>query len=194
MSETERRIRGMRWAPRDWLRPRVPPPALPLPNCYWVTPGRLLAGEHPYGAAEADARDRLGRLFDAGIDCFVDLTEALEMPDYRPLLPAGVRYLRSPIIDTCVPAEPAQMRALQSFLRDSLAAERRLYVHCRAGIGRTGLVVGCHLVETGLGGKAAMKRLNRLWLQSARCKSWPKLPQTPQQADYILRWSQHRAG
>jgi hypothetical protein len=30
--------------------------------------------------------------------------------------------------------------------------------------------------------------LNRLWRQSERAKSWPKVPQTAQQADYVRRW------
>lgn len=61
----------------------------PLPNAYWVIAGRLLAGEHPYGMDEADARVRLRRLRDAGINYFIDLTPGDEMPEYRRLLPAA---------------------------------------------------------------------------------------------------------
>ena len=71
-------------------------------------------------------------------------------------------------------------------------AGSRVYVHCRAGIGRTGLVIGCFLAEEEQDGKAALKRLNRLWRQSARAESWPKVPQTREQADYIRRWPKLR--
>ena len=162
---------------------------LPLPNAYWVLPGRILAGEHPYGTGEAAAADRVRRLLDAGIDSFVDLTEVDEMPDYRPLLPAGTAYRRVGIIDASVPQDMAVMRELQSYLSESLEDGRRLYIHCRAGIGRTGLVVGCYLAQGGLGGRATLKELNRLWLQSARSQSWPEIPQTLQQAQYIRRWA-----
>jgi hypothetical protein len=162
--------------------------SLPLPNTYWVLPERLLAGEHPYGADDLDARERLDRLHAAGIDCFIDLTEVDEMPDYVPLLPAGTLYMRCAIRDQSVPADFAEMQSLQFRLRGALLAKRRIYVHCRAGIGRTGIVIGCFLAEGGLDGKAALKELNRLWRQSARAKSWPKVPQTSQQADYIRRW------
>jgi len=52
------------------------------------------------------------------------------------------------------------------------------------------VAVGCFLADSGLDGKAALKELNRLWRQSARSEAWPKVPQTPEQAEYITRWAQ----
>ena len=160
----------------------------PLPNTYWVTPGRLLAGEYPGGSDFSDSRARLARLADAGIDYFVDLTVENELPPYRHLLPFRIKYLRSAIIDQSVPHDPAQVQKLLADLRTALTAGRNLYVHCRAGIGRTGLIVGCYLAEELKDGKAALKHLNQLWQQSERVLTWPKVPQTTEQADYIRRW------
>lgn len=84
------------------------------------------------------------------------------------------------------------MQEIQARIRAALTFGRCVYVHCHAGIGRTGTVVGCYLVEKGLDGKAALKQLNLLWRQSARAKSWPKVPQTPEQVEYILRWAGRR--
>lgn len=164
----------------------------PLPNTYWVIPELLLAGEHPYGGSEADARERLAQLCGAGIDYFIDLTEIDEMPDYRALLPTRAQYLRSAIRDTKVPSEIAQMQELQSRIRNARALGRRAYIHCRAGIGRTSLVVGCYLAEEGLDGQSALVELNRLWRLCARARSWPTVPQTPEQAAYIRDWPNHR--
>ncbi len=160
----------------------------PLPNTYWVIPGRLLAGEYPIGAEDAEARARLALLQDAGVDYFVDLTVDGELPGYRHLLPAHSEHARSPIADTWVPDNVGQMQRILADIRAALSLGRCIYVHCRAGIGRTGMVVGCFLAEQGGDGKAALKLLNRLWRQSARAKSWPKVPQTAQQADYIRHW------
>ncbi len=165
------------------------PISSPLPNTYWVLPGRLLAGEHPFGEDPIDAHNRIAALREAGLNQFIDLTEFGERPNYRPLLPRHFDYVRYAIRDTEVPQDIALMRDIQLRIRAGLAAGRGVYVHCRAGIGRTGVAIGCFLVEEGLSGKAALKELNRLWQQCARSRSWPQVPQTDAQADYILKWS-----
>ncbi|MFT3906300.1 MAG: ADP-ribosylglycohydrolase family protein [Steroidobacteraceae bacterium] len=161
----------------------------PLANSYWVVPGRLLAGEYPLGRRTVAAGPaRLRALAEAGINLFIDLTEAGECADYASLLPPGVIHQRVAWRDASVPRSTEAMSTLQRRIFDALAAGHNLYVHCRAGIGRTGTAVGCYLVEQGYEGEAALAELNRLWQQSARCATWPELPQTPQQADYIRGW------
>jgi protein-tyrosine phosphatase len=167
-------------------------PDRPFPNSYWVFPGRLLAGEHPSSGAEGEIATRLQRLTGAGIDCYIDLTEEGEQPDYRRLLPRHAEYLRSAIADTSVPFNVSQTRALLAAIRAALARGRRVYVHCRAGIGRTGLIVGCFLAEEQGNGRKAIALLNQMWRQSARSRSWPQVPQTSEQADYIRHWPKLR--
>jgi hypothetical protein len=160
----------------------------PLPNSYWVIPGRLLGGEYPGGTDFSDSRARLARVQGTGIDYFVDLTEEGELPAYRHLLPFRIKYLRCAIADHGIPNHPLQVQNLLAGIRTALAAGRSIYVHCRAGIGRTGLVMGCYLAEQDGDGKAALKALNRLWRQSERAATWPTVPQTEEQTDYIRRW------
>jgi Protein-tyrosine phosphatase len=160
----------------------------PLPNSYWVVPDRVLAGEYPGAPDETEARGRLGRLRQAGIDSFVDLTEDGELPPYRHLLPQDSEYRRYAIVDTGVPNNVSQTRELLAAIRAAVARGRGVYVHCRAGIGRTGLIIGCLLAEEESSGKTALKTLNRLWRQSERAATWPRLPQTTEQADYIRHW------
>jgi hypothetical protein len=159
----------------------------PSPNSYWVIPGRLLAGEYPIGDY-SDARARLARFREAGINQFIDLTEKGELPAYRHLLPVYTRYQNLPIPDSQVPASVAPIAALLSDIRSAVEAKRCIYVHCRQGIGRTGLIVGCYLADAAGDGRSAIKELNQLWQQSERAKSWPSIPQTVEQADYIRSW------
>ena len=164
----------------------------PFENTYWVLPGIVLAGEYPTGSTEAETGERLQRLLDAGIDFFLDLTEAGERPAYQSRLPSHVDYLRCAIPDASVPADPAHMRAIQAHLQTAVAVGRRVYVHCRAGVGRTATVIGCYLAEQGLDGPAALSQLNWLWQSCARAMTWPVVPQTREQAEFIRRWPAHR--
>ncbi len=165
------------------------PPPLPLPSCYWVFPGQLLAGEHPGGLSREETRNRLTRLLGAGVECFVDLTYPTELARYDTELPLNVEYLRKPIKDHGLPEQPGHMREILDCIHGALASGRKVYVHCRAGIGRTGTVIGCLLAEKGFAGEAALDELNRVWQQSERSKSWDWVPETKEQIAYVRAWA-----
>ena len=162
--------------------------APPLPNSYWVIPGLLLAGEYPGGQSPAETRERLEKLLAAGVKCFVDLTQPDELEPYEFALPDAVDYMRKPIRDHSVPARREHMADIQVCIDHALRSGRLTYVHCRAGIGRTGMVVGCFLVERGSAGADALEELNSLWQQSKRSESWPHVPETDDQTRFVRDW------
>ncbi|MGB5131174.1 MAG: ADP-ribosylglycohydrolase family protein [Steroidobacteraceae bacterium] len=169
----------------------------PLPNSYWIVPGQVLAGEYPAGGSGDAAQERLQKLLAAGIDCFIDLTEPGERDGYERLLTGpgsrnAVIYIRKPIRDHGLPKSPEQMEEVLDELDSAVAGGRRVYLHCRAGIGRTNLVAGCWLAGGGLTGEAALARLNELWRQSARSQSWPTVPETEAQREYVRGWQSSR--
>src|SRR6185436_16095013 len=49
-----------------------------------------------------------------------------------------------------------------------------------------GTVIACHLVEQGLSGADALARLNELWQTSDRSDTWPSIPETDAQRDFVL--------
>ena len=163
--------------------------ALPLGNYYWALPGKLLAGEHPAGSSPELTRTRLASLLASGVSCFIDLTEEREWVDYAAQLPDAVQYFRMPLPDHGIPTRPAQMAEILDCLRAALQEGRIVYLHCRAGIGRTGMTIGCLLAESGHGGESALEELNRLWQQSARSRVWVSIPETDDQSDYVRTWS-----
>src|SRR5688572_20042357 len=160
----------------------------PLPNTYWVVPGKVLAGEHPAGRTAEETRERIQRLLAAGVGTFIDLTLPEELEPYDSELPTDVEYLRKPIRDHGIPARPEHMADILGCISHFVRSKRLVYVHCRAGIGRTGMVIGCLLVEQGADGERALNDLNRLWLKCKRSANWPSIPETDDQSDYVRNW------
>ncbi len=166
--------------------------AVPLPNCYWVRPGQLLAGEYPGSMSRSEATERVQKLLHAGVTSFIDLTEEGEMPAYDGLLAElseqHIRYRRVAILDHGLPDSPAHMVRILDLIDGELAAGRCIYVHCRAGIGRTGTTIGCHLIRSGLANDTALERLQNLWQQCGRSLRWPTIPETDEQYEFVRVW------
>ena len=157
----------------------------PLAETYWVEPGRLLAGPYP-GPRRASAKpEKLHGLLDAGINLFIDLTEKNEILSYTQWLGNQARHLRLPIADFHVPTT-ATMLAILNTLDDVLQQQRRVYIHCLGGIGRTGTVIGCYLVRHGLTGTEALTRLEQLRAHTALAHH--RSPETDAQRQMILHW------
>jgi ADP-ribosyl-[dinitrogen reductase] hydrolase len=170
--------------------------ARPLPATYWIVPGRLLVGEHPGSKSRADAMDRVRRFLAAGVTCFVDLTDPQEVPSYEEVLPFAtpdgrrVEYLREPIPDHGVPSGREIMARVLAIIDDALAADHVVYLHCRAGIGRSATVAGCWLASHPAGADDdPLERLHELWQQSSRSQAWPTVPETEEQAEFVKDWA-----
>lgn len=174
-------------------------PLHPIPDSYWVAPGRLLAGEYPSALDDTLAQHKLTALFDAGVTLFVDLTEAGEhsLRAYWPMaqeLAAArahpIAHRRIPIQDFHVP-EAAAMRHILDTVDAAVARGDTVYVHCFGGIGRTGTVVGCYLVRHGWDGAAALAEIARLRAETPDgCKL---SPETDAQRSMVMRWQQDDA-
>jgi protein-tyrosine phosphatase len=165
---------------------------VPIRNAYWVVEEQLLAGEYPAGGGDDERRSKLEVLLDAGIRSFVDLTELHELRPYAGVLTqiatergVQVHYRRMSIVNRGVP-DVDHMHVILRHIAEEIDSGRPVYVHCWGGIGRTGTVVGCWLIERGTCAAAdaiaAIVNLRRLLPDPSAS------PESPEQVSFVNGW------
>lgn len=144
-----------------------------------IEDGRLVAGRHPCAVDPGEAASAVHDLIAQGVTLFVDLTVEGELEPYAELVPAPARHLRMPVRDFSVPSRETLVAILDA-IDAELGAGGVVYVHCWAGCGRTGVVVGSWLVRHGAEPQAALARIAET--RGLGC------PQTLEQRLTILGW------
>ena len=94
-----------------------------------------------------------------------------------------VAYERFPIPDLSIPTKP-EMTGILDAIDVALDADENVYLHCHAGIGRTGMTVGCYLVRRGMTGAHALVEIARL-----RDGLGYRSPETPEQISFVRGWT-----
>jgi hypothetical protein len=173
----------------------------PTTRCYWVVPGRLLAGAYPGHHEPAKHQAHVESLWRAGIRTFVSLLEPDErnnagepFADYATILYELAARSREraecvafPIRDVSIPST-ATMRAVLDFIDHELVAGRPVYVHCFGGIGRTGTVVGCWLRRHELVSSGEVLKVMATLRRADRERASWRSPETEEQIRFVLGW------
>ncbi len=119
----------------------------------------------------------------AGVTLFLDLTQEGELEPYSTLVEPPARYLNLPIRDFSVPTREGLVATLDE-IDAELEAGGLVYVHCWAGCGRTGVVVGSWLARHGVDPNVALGRIAEA--RGLGC------PQTLEQRIFVLGWEAGR--
>jgi protein-tyrosine phosphatase len=134
-----------------------------IPNFAWVEAGRVARGQQPVLALPA-----YRALQAAGVTSVLSLRPALEYPENDSLRYAvaeerdvcaalGLRFLHVPCTDFQAPRPGSVIRALR-LLDGEVAQGNAVYVHCLAGVGRTGVVCGAWQLLRGASGTEALRQ------------------------------------
>jgi len=155
---------------------------------YWVHgpwSGKLALSARPRGGDWLP--DEIANWKQAGINAVVSLLTAEEERDLDLLKEtgearrAGLTFIPFPILDRDVPRSEATLNELLTKMHEQVSAGRNVLVHCRQGIGRTGLVVASLLIRSGMSPGAAVDAVS-----AARGVT---VPETSEQRQWIERYA-----
>jgi protein-tyrosine phosphatase len=155
---------------------------------HWVNgpwPGKMALASRPRGGDWLEEEMAAWRL--AGIDTVLSLLTSDEEQDLdlkleqREAKARGMKFVSLPIPDRQVPNSESEVSATLERLDADLTAGKNVVVHCRQGIGRTGLVAACLLVTKGMTPEAAVRTVSA-------ARGTP-VPETDEQR----RWVDHYA-
>jgi atypical dual specificity phosphatase len=175
-------------ARREDLRSSAPPPPTPtLPPArsryegprgfFWLVPGRL--GGLPRPGVVAPVEHDLDGLQRLGVTTLVTLEEEPTV-DRELLDRRGIASIHFPIVDMGTP-QLAAAHELAERLETLQRESHVVAVHCRAGLGRTGLVLACQLIFQGDCARDAIERIRRLS---------PKCIQSAAQVEFLSKYEQ----
>jgi protein-tyrosine phosphatase len=151
---------------------------------YWIDgpwPGRLAISARPRGGDWLEDEIRAWR--EAGLDVIVSLLTPDEIENLDLLQEAeisqqnGLAFLSLPIVDRSVPALDSNTVQLLEGIEAALDEGKRITVHCRQGIGRSGLIAASLLVARGTSPAVAVEQVEK-----ARHVT---IPETPEQRAWL---------
>lgn len=132
----------------------------------WIT-DQLAVGHAPMSYEQLDS------IKEQGIGAIVNLcAEFSDLHELEEQVGFEVYYL--PIHDECVPEMEAMEKALHWF-DEAIYLKKKILVHCRHGIGRTGTFVSAYLLRRGLGLKLAKKTLKPTRANPSNYSQWKLL-------------------
>jgi protein-tyrosine phosphatase len=151
---------------------------------YWIDgvwPGKLGLAPRPRGGDWLE--DEIADWDREGVSTVVSLLTPDEERDLglegeaNATSDRGIAFASLPIPDRGVPALPGQLEKTLNALEHDLSSGKNVVVHCRQGIGRTGLVAACLLIANGWSAEAAIRRVSA-------ARGVP-VPETEQQRQWI---------
>jgi protein-tyrosine phosphatase len=134
---------------------------------YWVDgpwPGKLALAARPRGGDWLE--NEIADWHRAGGDTVLSLLtpeeeQSLELTNEAGVVKArGMDFMLLPIPDRQVPGSETEVSAALERLNAKLSSGRNVIVHCRQGVGRSGLVAACLLVTNGLDARTAVEKIS----------------------------------
>lgn len=164
-----------------------------MTELYWVDgpwPGKLTISSRPRGGDWLS--DEVADWHRAGVDVVLSLLtsdeeDSLDLKQEAALASGqGMKFISFPIPDRQAPASPSELASVLENINFSLSSGKNVLIHCRQGVGRSGLVAACLLVTKGWEPAATVKHLSSV-------RRVP-IPETSQQRQWLDHFTAVLAG
>lgn len=155
---------------------------------YWVNGpwrGRLALAARPRGGEWLS--DEMSAWHQSGVNTVVSLLEPSEERslqldrESQEARAQGMTFLSFPIPDREVPKSEPSVRKLIEGLDAELTRGNNAVIHCRQGVGRSGLIAACLLMSKGRSAGAALAELSQT--------RGVTVPETKEQRDWVERFA-----
>jgi hypothetical protein len=130
----------------------------PTESSNWVIKDYVLCGEYPGNKDDSSHMTTLMTYSYVGITTFVCLQQERELRHFRPYIedyngicsklagiPVNTSLLNFPIEDGCAADDDTSLLHFVHDLISRIECGEKIYIHCWAGRGRTGIIVACLL-------------------------------------------------
>jgi protein-tyrosine phosphatase len=156
-------------------------------NPYWIQTEGVRLAIIPRPRGRDWLLDDLRFLRRAGVDIVVSALTAAEIEELELVeetqcrRDSGLEFISIPIEDRNVPSSFDEFKKLIHSLNDYLGDGKAVGVHCRAGIGRSSMIVASALILNGLSVESAFRAIE----EARGCP----VPDTPEQRQWVEQHS-----
>jgi protein-tyrosine phosphatase len=158
------------------------------PRLYWIDSsgtGKIAISARPRGGDWLE--DEIEGWHREGVEVVVSLLTSEEMQELgleRESDEAqrhGIKFMNLPIPDRGVPPAGSEAASFVEKVRKELESGRKVAIHCRQSIGRSGMIAAALLVKQGISPSEAIERVSRT-------RGLP-VPETDQQRAWVFDFS-----
>lgn len=162
------------------------------PKLYWIEgpwPGKLAISARPRGGDWLD--DEIEGWRRARIDAVVSLLTAQENEDLQLSQESSLtqahrlRFVQFPVEDRGVPSSREDASSLIARIDSMLRSGQNVAIHCRQGIGRSGMFAAALLASNGYSADGAMQAITAV-------RGLP-VPETPDQIQWVTEFARATA-
>ncbi len=156
-------------------------------NCVFLGDDRILVGWYPN-------REELSAIIARGYDVYISLVtpaETTELGCYVNSVRAVISnpiFVTYPIVDGHIPTDLEGFRKLLQLILFLNKQGRKIYLHCRGGHGRAGVVIACLYKELGMSSTEALMQVQERHRERKNQPDYPT-PQTVEQIQFIYDYT-----